>query len=87
MEHSTVVIEAGWMGIYSYKRNFGIADVLKHNKNIIKQWSADKLKIDKGNSGLENTGQALNEFIDDVVLASERCVSSGEIYNINEILY
>lgn len=84
-EHSTVVVEAGWMGIYSallnrhicsggrleniysYERRLGMVDVLKHDKNIIKQWIDDKLKKGKGDSTLQVAGYSLRVFIDEIV--------------------
>lgn len=86
-EHSTVVVEAGWMGIYSallnshirsggrleniytYERGLGMADVLKHDKNVIKQWIADKSKIDKRDSPLKLAGHSLRAFIDEIIRA------------------
>lgn len=84
-EHSTVVVEAGWMGIssallnshicsggrleniYSHERGLGMAEVLKHDKNIIKQWIDDKLKKGKGDSTLQVAGYSLRVFIDEIV--------------------
>lgn len=89
-EHSTVVIEAGWLGVYSallnsqicsggrlenlysYERGLGLADVLKSDKNIIKQWISETLAKGKGKSTLKDANLALQAFIDEIVGTSKK---------------
>jgi hypothetical protein len=89
-EHSTVVVEAGWMGIhsallnshicsggrleniYSYERGLGMAEVLKHDKNIIKQWLEKTLNKGSEKSTLKNASQKFYQFIDETVDAAQK---------------
>ncbi len=89
-EHSTVVVEAGWMGIYSallnshicsggrleniysYERGLGMAEVLKHDKNIIKQWIVKTLNKGREKSTLKNASQNYYQFINETVDAVQK---------------
>jgi hypothetical protein len=88
--HSTVVIEAAWMGvrsallnqqiykggnkesIYAHERARGMAEVLPHNPEIIKQWIVNTLAKGRAEPTLRDSSQALDAFIDEIVT---RCKS------------
>lgn len=79
---SAVVIEAAWMGIrsgllnkhirpddkdwFSYERSLGIAEVLPPNPDVIKQWIVDTLAKGRGQSTLNDSGENLDAFIDEI---------------------
>ncbi len=83
-DSSTVVVEAGWMGIHSallnihicpggiyenyyrHERNLGIVSILKQDTNIIKQWIKDTLSKGRARSTLNETGNALDTFIEEI---------------------
>jgi len=79
---STVVIEAAWMGVrsgmlnmkckdfFSHQISLGIAEVLPHDPDTIKQWIADTLAKGRAKPTMEDSSQALDDFIEEIV---QRC--------------
>lgn len=84
---SSVVVEAGWMGVYSallnshictggsleniyaHERGLGLAEVLPQDTKMIRRWIAETLIKSKDASTLQNEGNALLTFIEEVLLA------------------
>jgi len=52
---------------YSYERSIGMAEVLPHDPEIIKQWIADTLAKGHGESTMNTSGEELDAFINEIV--------------------
>jgi hypothetical protein len=51
---------------FSNERNYGIAEVIPQNPEIIKKWIIDTLAKGRGQSTLKESGQNLDNFIDEI---------------------
>jgi hypothetical protein len=55
---------------YVYERSLGIAEVLPHDPEIIKQWIEDTLAKGRAEPTMDTTGKELDAFVNEIV---ERC--------------
>jgi hypothetical protein len=63
-------IGGAYESMFSYERSIGIAEVLPHDPDIIKQWIADTLAKGRAESTMNTSGKELDAFINEIV---ERC--------------
>lgn len=56
--------------IYTHERSLGIASVLPHDPEIIKQWIEDTLTKGRAKPTMDTTGEELDAFVNEIV---ERC--------------